>query len=378
MSSAEGVFHQELVRKLVSEGAVLSSAVERAFREVQLHRFIDNVYRRVEGAIVERRVRQDALDREDIGHVYIGGIVLHRITDGVYRAVLPAHVIGAMLEYLELDRGMKVLVIGEDSGYLGALVSHVVGAQESVVLVPSSERDGLAVQRVLERTGYGGISVAYSDCFLGAEGFAPFDRVLVAVGCGDISDYWMNQLAGNGFALVPLYHGGWFPIVRIEKRGDGSTEGRIVGSAGTVLPEIGGFLAGGMKSAIEVRVRRGATRRRRWEDFRAERLRDFWYYTGLRSREACVLHLLEGRRLVRGFGLFRSVGEWAMIVSRRHEILGESGRARAMEEYWEEWRSIGEPRISSYSMEFVSLEIEKEDSKRWTIERRFFRQEVWL
>ncbi len=355
----------------------MSPAVERAFRQVPLHRFMDTIYRQVAGRMVERRLQYPAFHDEDLQHIYLGGILLHRITDGAYRAILPAHLIGSLLEYLELDRGMKVLVIGDDSGYIGALVSEVVGRQQCVVVVPSTRSDAMAVQRMLARAGYGKVAVDYSDCYLGAEASAPYDRVLVSVGCGDISDYWMKQIRGTGFALVPLYHGGWFPIVRIETQG-ASTEGRVVGSAGTVIPEIGGFLAGGMKSAVEVTMPRGATLARLWSHLSPDRLKDYWYYTSLRSREACILHLLDGKRVARGFGLYRSDQEWAMMVSRRHEILGDRATVAAMEDYYRKWRSIGEPRTSSYSIEFVPLDVEAVGDNRWAIERRFFRQEVWM
>jgi hypothetical protein len=64
----------------------------------------------------------------------------------------------------------------------------------------------------------------------GAEGLpeaSPFDRILVTVGCPDLSRRWHEQLAEGGRLVAPLEHAGLHPIVSLTKRGE-RLEGHFV------------------------------------------------------------------------------------------------------------------------------------------------------
>jgi protein-L-isoaspartate(D-aspartate) O-methyltransferase len=125
-----------------------------------------------------------------------------------------------MLELLDLAPGMKVLEIGTGTGYNAALVTEIVGDQGLVVTVDVAEDVVDQTRRLLDRAGYPGIHVLVRDGFDGAPEDAPFDRIVVTVGCSDLSPRWAEQLADGGFMLVPLEHAGAHPLFRVGKGTD--------------------------------------------------------------------------------------------------------------------------------------------------------------
>ncbi|HEX9123721.1 MAG TPA: hypothetical protein VF984_10270, partial [Actinomycetota bacterium] len=54
-----------------------------------------------------------------------------------------------------------------------------------------------------------------------------FDRIVVTVGCPDLSPRWEEQLSPGGRIVLPLEHAGLHPLVALERRED-SLEGRFV------------------------------------------------------------------------------------------------------------------------------------------------------
>lgn len=82
-------------------------------------------------------------------------------------------------------------------------------------------------RRALAAAGYGQVRVVARD---GAEGLAaasPFDRILVTVGCPDLSPRWQEQLAEGGRLVGPLEHAELHPVVSLVRRGE-RLEGRFV------------------------------------------------------------------------------------------------------------------------------------------------------
>ena len=366
-----------LVARMNSQGAFFSASVRHAFGDVELHRFVDTLY--VDGPEVLRRspFRKKITSLQDFERIYSGNLLVHEISGSSFRAILPSHLIATMLELLQLKLGMRILVIGDHSGYIAALVSVIVGFQECVTVVPAIGDGWSKVRRRLDAAGYGKVTVLDSDGFFGAEAAAPFDRILLSVGCPDISEYWMGQLMPTGFVIVPLYHGGWFPIVKCwpEKR---STRGKIVGSAGTMVPGMEGELDGRILPPVITTPNVETVQVPLWAEMKADRLRDFWYYVCLCSTNTCVLHIVQDDKvLARGFGLFSSNSSWVMIVSKKHVIRGDKAMISALDRYYRQWVELRRPRLAAYEIEFFST-FDFESIASWNIMRPLHRQLVNL
>jgi protein-L-isoaspartate(D-aspartate) O-methyltransferase len=135
-------------------------------------------------------------------------------------------VVADMLEALELEPGMRVLEIGTGTGYNAALLAEIVGNRGSVVTVDIDAGIAAEAEEALLAMGYGSVQVVVRDGAEGVPGDAPFDRILVTVGCPDLSLRWQEQLTEEGRMVVPLEHAGLHPLVMLTKGNEG-LEGRF-------------------------------------------------------------------------------------------------------------------------------------------------------
>jgi protein-L-isoaspartate(D-aspartate) O-methyltransferase len=135
-------------------------------------------------------------------------------------------VMADMLEALELEPGMRVLEIGTGTGYNAALLAEIVGSRGLVVTLDIEEGIAAEAGEALLSMGYGSIRVVARDGAEGAPEDAPFGRILVTVGCPDLSPRWQEQLTEEGRMVVPVEHAGLHPLVKLTKHDDG-LEGRF-------------------------------------------------------------------------------------------------------------------------------------------------------
>ena len=240
MSSAQ-THKERYVEKLNLAGLLFSPEVESSFRKVEFHRFMQEFFV-PDGPDHYRTVSLDPVspDPEALECVYSGEPIVVSIRSGSFDQVaLSAGTVATMLENLELEPGAKVLEVGSNVGYLGALIAEIVGTQSSVTLIDARRSNISQVKRNLVRAGYPKIAVHIRDGFYGWRHTAPFDRILVSVGCVDLSPHWVDQLSPHGFILMPMIKQGWIPLIRVWAE-NGAVLGRIVASAGAAIDQIRG------------------------------------------------------------------------------------------------------------------------------------------
>lgn len=122
---------------------------------------------------------------------------------------------------LEVKKGEKVLEIGTGSGYQ-ACVLHEMGAR-----VFSLERDELlhrTTNEKLKKMGYTGIRTYLKDGFEGLPRHAPYHKILVTAAAPSLPMKLLQQLAPEGFLVVPVGGG----EVQIMKRITKTKEGQYV------------------------------------------------------------------------------------------------------------------------------------------------------
>ncbi len=381
MGQIDAPYRERYVERLRHRRVLASPSVERALLEVPLHRFVDQIYLPDEEGTLRRVPYQPGHpDHKSLELIYSGdALVLAVERNRPVRATPSGSAVAQMFEGLELEPGMSVLEIGTGTGYTAALLARLVG---SPACVSTTDSDPGAVEQArnhLIPTGFAGIDVSVSDGLLGDPARAPYDRILVTVGCPDISPCWLDQLRPDGLLIAPLEHGGWYPIVRVWKQG-GRVRGRIAGSAGVVIPRIEGKLGehGPGRSGVrelDPSVRESPV----WPRLLELPLRDFWFYLAIRSSESCVLDVTDhGRRVARGLGLCLRNGRWSIVVSGRYRLLGHLEALAALEEAYNEWEALGTPRMTDYEMEFVPSDGRPQSHPTWNLARRFFRQTLWL
>jgi protein-L-isoaspartate(D-aspartate) O-methyltransferase len=110
-----------------------------------------------------------------------------------------------LLSKLELKEGMRVLEVGTGSGFLTAIISHVVGG---IGKIYSLERDQLLIQTARQNlrkypqlTSY---DIVFTDGAKGLIARAPYDAIYVSVAYEALPDELITQLKVGGKMICPL------------------------------------------------------------------------------------------------------------------------------------------------------------------------------
>jgi protein-L-isoaspartate(D-aspartate) O-methyltransferase len=125
---------------------------------------------------------------------------------GYGQTISAPHMVGIMLEELDLSPGHRVLEVGTGSGYHAAVVAHIVcklpkGHVFTVEVKP--ELTEFAKQNI-KKAGYEeSISVIKGDGSIGYSKEAPYDRIYVTCASPDIPPPLTDQLTEFGKLLIP-------------------------------------------------------------------------------------------------------------------------------------------------------------------------------
>ncbi|OZM70180.1 protein-L-isoaspartate O-methyltransferase [Amycolatopsis antarctica] len=268
---------RELVAGLRRDGALTERPWIEAFRAVPRHAFLPRFFARSAGAWTAVEFGDDAW----LPDIYADRVLVTQLDDdpGAWERArreggthgmptcsssMPA-IMAIMLEELRVAGGMRVLEIGTGTGYNAALLCRRLGDQlVSTVDIDATLVDG--ARACLDAVGYHPY-VAARDGSLGAEGTAPFDRVLCTCSVTSIPPAWLEQTRPGGMVVTTLHRPIGAGLVRIVA-GEGATgSGRVLARDGRFMPlrahrraDPAGLLAalpptsgGGRPSALPVR-----------------------------------------------------------------------------------------------------------------------------
>ena len=384
------------VNELKRRGTLKSEPVEQAFRRVERHRLLEWFYLEDEKGEFEyageRWIKRDFdpqdqdPDPELLKLIYSDEALLTRL-DPPSSTSQPT-LVANMLELLELEPGLRVLEIGAGTGYNAALMWEIVGEEGHITTIDIQEEVVEQTRRLLRAAGYDRIEVIAQDGAYGYPPNQPYDRIVATVGCPDISFRWAEQLADDGFMLIPLQHGGegFDPLVRIWKE-DGKLLGRFVGSSGFMSirgelqveqrisfakqrnlqdeePTAEYPLFGPLKELSELREKG------HWEEFLA-----FPLFLAIADERACWG--------TPGFGLWDE-SKGAIVVRLKEgklALYGDESLYHDLKGLYEQWEGLGRPGLSEWRLEFFphnhAREI-PEGERAWVIERKFSQEIVTL
>ncbi len=118
------------------------------------------------------------------------------------------HMTIMILEYLELEPGLKVLEVGAGSGYQAALIAAAITSSELTGHVYSLEIVPELVEfarKNMEETGFEKrVTVISGDGTLGFEEASPYDRIILTAAGPELPPPLFNQLRIGGILVMPV------------------------------------------------------------------------------------------------------------------------------------------------------------------------------
>ena len=399
------------VTLLKEEGWIQSKSVEAAFRQVPRHQFIKESY---SGSYRRPDILEiDAANPEHLAMIYSNRAIMIRWSPDPSSSSEPG-LTAKMLELLKLQSAMRVLEIGAGSGYSAALMAELVSNPKLITTLDIQEDLVEQTRQQLAAAGYGEINVLHRDGFYGCETDAPYDRVVVTVGCSDLSPHWLAQLAADGFMLIPLSHGGVgdCPLAQVEKDNE-RVVGRIVGYS-SFMPIRGGEFPQELWSVSSddeegklVHLIQTVAPDSEYPLFQG--LKKFPGPTLVTPNEwagRLEFHYFLALHTRRTFTCWKGTGlgdEKSFILLGENEIQLYGDQAPSLyeelESIYRRWEQLGRPRMLDYNLEFIPLlpaneqeqdphsdgatmpetwEVAPSESDTWVIDRKFFRQVVRL
>lgn len=382
------------VQELIDKGAIRSTYVEHAFRRVERDRFLRCVYRynQQQGQWEQLSHDPEHPDQQLLRLIYSDQALVTLVEKGrpVSSTSQPA-LVAHMLEALKLFPGARVLEVGAGTGYNAALMAEIVGDHGLVATLDIHAEVVNQTQQFLSRMGYANIHILCRDGFYGAPEYQPYDRIVATVGCTDISPHWLEQLAPEGFLLIPLQHGGLssHPLVRIWLE-EGQIVGRVVGWSG-FMPIEGELAWAGELWAESPWTTRVPLCVLQGEPVDSRPLppglpptadaplkstihQAFYFFLTLNDQRAC--------ETPKGYGLVAP--EAAAVITGR-QILFYSQDAKPNEELYQTmlalyraWQELGSPSWQDYTLQFLPTSGAKgrlyKQGDRWIITRKGFEQ----
>lgn len=123
---------------------------------------------------------------------------------GEGQTISAPHMVAMMTDLLDLEPGDRVLEIGTGCGYHAAVTAEVVGA-ENVYSVEYHESLGERAQAILERHGYGAVSIRVGDGNDGWPAHAPYDDAYLTCAPSSIPEAVIEQVP-DGTVVGPEGH----------------------------------------------------------------------------------------------------------------------------------------------------------------------------
>lgn len=111
------------------------------------------------------------------------------------------YIVALMTQYLDIEKGEKVLEVGTGSGYQAAVLAHLTDRVYSIEIKENLAKKASATLKSLD---YHTVQIRHGDGYFGWEDFAPFDAIIVTCAANHIPPPLLNQLKEGGRLIIPL------------------------------------------------------------------------------------------------------------------------------------------------------------------------------
>ncbi|MCX6652084.1 MAG: protein-L-isoaspartate(D-aspartate) O-methyltransferase [Methanomassiliicoccales archaeon] len=171
---------KRMVRRLLDSGYISGPAVSKAMEAVERHLFLP-------GELVEQAYLDTPL------HI------------GEGQTISAPHMVGIMVEALDLRAGQRVLEVGGGSGYHAAVMAELIRPGGRVYSMERIESLASSAKKNLQAAGYADVvETVVGDGTKGLPEHAPYDRISIAAASPGIPQPLKEQLVEGGKLLIPV------------------------------------------------------------------------------------------------------------------------------------------------------------------------------
>jgi len=186
---------EALIDSLIRNQYISKAEVIRAMREIQRHFFVPD-------------------------HLKSAAYYDHPLQIGEGQTISAPHMVGIMLERLDLKKGQKVLEVGGGSGYHAALTAEIVGEEGHVYSMERIERLANKAEANIKRCGLDKrVTLVIGDGSCGLKEHAPYDRIFITCASPGIPQPLIDQLKDGGKLLIPSGSIYFQDLILCEKKG---------------------------------------------------------------------------------------------------------------------------------------------------------------
>lgn len=173
--------NEDLIERIIKSGELVTPRIIDAFSSIDRADFVPQKYK--ESAYIDEP-----------------------ISLGFGVTISQPFTIAFMLEKLQPEAGEKILEVGAGSGYLTALLAHIVG-QNGVVFafeyIPEVKK---IAEKNLKKYDFKNIKLIEGDAKNGIPQEAPFDKIIASAEARKIPEMWKEQLEISG-KLITAFDG---------------------------------------------------------------------------------------------------------------------------------------------------------------------------
>jgi protein-L-isoaspartate(D-aspartate) O-methyltransferase len=154
-------------------------------------------------------------------HLYYfdGAFVEHAYNDmafqiGCEQTISSPYTVAFQSELLDLKKREKVLEIGTGSGFQASVLEKMGG---KVFTIERQKTLYTSTQKLLQNLGFRNIQMFFDDGFNGLPTYAPFDKIIITCGVGEIPQLLIQQLKVGGKMVIPFGSGDVQQMQRLTK-----------------------------------------------------------------------------------------------------------------------------------------------------------------
>ncbi|MBI4044343.1 MAG: protein-L-isoaspartate(D-aspartate) O-methyltransferase [Candidatus Diapherotrites archaeon] len=136
---------------------------------------------------------------------------------GLGQTISQPTTIAAMLEMLGAKKEMRVADVGSGSGYLAALLSHIVGEKGQVIACEIMKELAEKSRESLKAQGCTNVTVIEGDAAEALPPHGPFDRIIISAACPFIPRPLFGSLKEGGAAVAPVGDQSTQALTRLSK-----------------------------------------------------------------------------------------------------------------------------------------------------------------